>query len=378
LSRDREVFFGVLFARSTSTRVVLSYLKGPTLLFNNTRSCSTTVRKQKEEFFVKKNNNRLLEDLEEEKPENRPLIMSTDAKLISGTLISKEIQEELRVEVAAMKEKYPDLVPKLAIVQVGGREDSNVYIRMKIKAASDIGMLATHHKFPREITEEQLLDELNKLNNDPKVHGIIVQMPLDCDNPIDSHKVTDAVDASKDVDGLCTINEGRVAIGDLESGFMPCTPFGCIELIRRTGVKIEGAKAVILGRSKIVGTPVSELLKWYNATITVCHSKTKNLAEECRAADILVVAIGRPEMVKKDWVKPGAIVIDCGINAIPDSTKKSGQRLVGDVAFNEVKEVSGGITPVPGGVGPMTVCMLMKNTVIAAKKAMTRFEEHRG
>jgi len=243
---------------------------------------------------------------------------------------------------------------------------------MKLKAASTIGIEATHLKLPRTITQDELLEEITKLNENPKIHGIIVQMPLDSDNPIDSHLITDAVDASKDVDGLCTINEGRVAIGDLTSGFIPCTPFGCIELIRRSGVQISGANAVVLGRSKIVGTPVSELLKWYDATVTICHSKTKNLPEIVGRAEILVVGIGRPEMVKKDWVKPGAVVIDCGINSIPDATKKSGQRLVGDVAFDEVKEVASAITPVPGGVGPMTVCMLMKNTVIGAIKTLPK------
>jgi len=294
------------------------------------------------------------------------------AQLISGTEVSKQIQADLKAEVAQIKQEVPEFSPGLAIVQVGGREDSNVYIRMKIKAATEIGIDAKQIKFPKTITESELLDELDKLNKDPQIHGIIVQMPLDTDNAIDSHKITDAVDPSKDVDGLCTINEGRVAIGDLKSGFMPCTPYGCIELIKRTGVPMDGAKAVVLGRSKIVGTPVAELLKWYNATVTVCHSRTKNIADEVRAAEILVVGIGRPEMVKGSWVKPGAVVIDCGINAIPDASKKSGTRLVGDVDFKEVSQVAGYITPVPGGVGPMTVCMLMKNTVISAKKSIGR------
>jgi methylenetetrahydrofolate dehydrogenase (NADP+) / methenyltetrahydrofolate cyclohydrolase / formyltetrahydrofolate synthetase len=160
------------------------------------------------------------------------------------------------------------------------------------------------------------LSQVNKLNLDPQVHGIIVQMPLDSINPIDSHLITDAVSPSKDVDGLNTINEGRVAVGDLKSGFLPCTPNGCIELIRRSGVSMAGKNAVVLGRSKIVGTPVSELLKWENATVTVCHSRTANLADQCRRADILVVGIGRPQMVKGGWIKPGAVVIDCGINSI--------------------------------------------------------------
>lgn len=232
-------------------------------------------------------------------------------------------------------------------------------------------MKPEHVKLPRSITEGELLSVLEKLNNDSTIHGIIVQMPLDCDNKIDSHLVTDYVSPAKDVDGLNTINEGRVSIGDM-SGFVPCTPNGCIELIKRSGVPMAGANAVVLGRSKIVGTPASELLKWHNATVTVCHSKTRNIEQVCRSADILVVGIGRPEFVKGSWIKEGAVVIDCGINAIPDPTKKTGQRLVGDVAFNEAKDIASYITPVPGGVGPMTVVMLMTNTVISAERAVAQ------
>lgn len=275
------------------------------------------------------------------------------------------VENALREEVSALQ----GLRPKLAIVQVGGREDSNVYIRMKLKCAERIGIEAEHVRLPQSTTETELLITLSKLNNDHRVHGIIVQMPLDSENAIDSHLITDSVSPDKDVDGLNTINEGRVAVGD-KSGFLPCTPNGCIELIKQTGVQIAGKDAVVLGRSKIVGTPVSELLKWEHATVTVCHSKTANLSEKTRQADILVVAIGRPEMVKASWIKPGAVVIDCGINAIPDSTKKSGQRLVGDVAYEEAQGIASYITPVPGGVGPMTVAMLMRNTVIAAKRQM--------
>merc|ERR1719239_988496 len=238
------------------------------------------------------------------------------------------------MKVEDIKSKDPTFKPALVIVQVGGREDSNVYIRMKLKAAEEIGISASCLKLDKDT--------------------------------IDSHLVTDAVSPSKDVDGLCTTNQGRVATGDLNSGFLPCTPNGCIKLIERTGVKVAGSTAVVLGRSKIVGTPAAELLKWMHATVTVCHSKTTDLPSVCRTADILVVAVGRAEMVKRDWVKPGAVVIDCGINAIADPTKKSGQRLVGDVDYNEVVEVASHLTPVPGGVGPMTVAMLMYNTVQGA------------
>ncbi|XP_003700207.3 pug C-1-tetrahydrofolate synthase, cytoplasmic isoform X1 [Megachile rotundata] len=300
-------------------------------------------------------------------------VMSTDVRgvVLSGTELAKEIRESLKEDVTALKQKLPKFVPGLAIVQVGGREDSNVYIRMKIKASSEIGIAAEHVKLPNTTTEIELINKVNKLNNDPNVHGIIVQMPLDSVNKIDSHLITDLVSPEKDVDGLNTINEGRVAIGDM-SGFLPCTPNGCIELIKKSGVPIAGAQAVVLGRSKIVGTPVSELLKWHNATVTVCHSRTKNLPQVVSQADILVVGIGQPQMVKGSWIKPGAVVIDCGINSIADPTKKSGQRLVGDVDYEEAAKVASYITPVPGGVGPMTVAMLMKNTVISAQRAANK------
>ena len=294
-------------------------------------------------------------------------------QLLSGTEVASDIRSKLINDVAKISEELPGFKPGLAIVQVGGREDSNVYIRMKIKAAKEIGIEVEHVKLPRTITEAELLMKLKKLNGDPSVHGIIVQMPLDTDNPIDSHLITDSVSPEKDVDGLNTINEGRVAVGDL-SGFLPCTPNGCMELIKRSGVTIAGSQAVVLGRSKIVGTPCAELLKWHHATVTVCHSKTKNLDKETAKADILVVAIGRPQMVKASWIKPGVVVIDCGISAIPDATKKSGQRLVGDVDFEEAKKVASFITPVPGGVGLMTVAMLMNNTVQSAKRAAAKLK----
>ncbi|KAH8381321.1 hypothetical protein KR093_002573 [Drosophila rubida] len=294
--------------------------------------------------------------------------MSGEAKIISGTLVAKTIREELSREVKALGAQF---VPGLRIVQVGGREDSNVYIRMKIKAATEIGIQAELVQLPRSITELELLDKVRELNADRRVHGIIVQMPLDSDHKMDAHRVADAVSPSKDVDGLHTLNEGRLATGDM-GGFLPCTPWGCLELIRRTGVEIAGAQAVVLGRSKIVGTPAAELLKWNNATVTVCHSKTRNLEQLTRSADILVVGIGVAEMVKGSWIKPGAVVIDCGINCKPDASKASGSRLVGDVDYEQAKQVAGFLTPVPGGVGPMTVAMLMKNTVAAASRAAAR------
>ncbi|XP_073950454.1 pug C-1-tetrahydrofolate synthase, cytoplasmic isoform X2 [Choristoneura fumiferana] len=285
--------------------------------------------------------------------------------------IIASIENELREQVSQLRAQSASFLPRLAIVQVGGREDSNVYIRMKLKAAENIGIKAEHLRLPRDITESELLNRIVALNEDVSVHGIIVQMPLDSEHPIDPHRVTDAVSPSKDVDGLNTVNEGRAAVGDL-SGFIPCTPAGCVELVKRAGAAIAGSNVVVLGRSRIVGTPVAELLKWEHATVTVCHSKTKNLSEITKTADILVVAIGRPEMVKGSWIKPGAVVIDCGINPISDPSKASGQRLVGDVAYTEALAVAGHVTPVPGGVGPMTVAMLMRNTVLAARRSFDR------
>lgn len=286
-------------------------------------------------------------------------------------LVLASIENDLRDQVRKARSMWSDFEPRLAIVQVGGREDSNVYIRMKLKAAENIGIIAEHVRLPRDITESELLAKIMNLNEDPTVHGIIVQMPLDSVHTIDATRVTDAVSPEKDVDGLNTVNEGRVAVGDF-SGFVPCTPAGCLELIKKAGISIAGKNAVVLGRSRIVGTPVAELLKWEHATVTVCHSKTKNLSEITKTGDILVVAIGRPEMVKGSWIKPGAVVIDCGINPIEDSTKKSNQRLVGDVAYAEALSVASAVTPVPGGVGPMTVAMLMKNTVLAARRQLDR------
>jgi len=289
------------------------------------------------------------------------------AKVLSGKDAAADIRQRLQAEVASYG---PNFKPGLTIVQVGGRSDSNVYIKMKLKAAAEIGINANHLNLDRSASQSEILQAIDRLNADPNVHGIIVQMPLDCDDKtIDSHLVTNRVDSGKDVDGLTTINEGKVATGDLKTGFQPCTPAGCMDLIQRSGVQIEGARAVVLGRSKIVGTPMAELLKWAHATVTTCHSRTKDLESMVKQADILVVGIGIPEKVRGSWIKPGSVVIDCGINSIDDSSRKNGYRLVGDVAYKEASEHAGYITPVPGGVGPMTVALLMKNTVLSATRA---------
>nr|XP_033807737.1 C-1-tetrahydrofolate synthase, cytoplasmic [Geotrypetes seraphini] len=295
------------------------------------------------------------------------------AQVLSGTTVSAQVRERLKNEVALMKDKVPGFSPGLAILQVGDRDDSNLYIKVKLKAAAEIGINANHIKLPKSATETEVLRSIASLNEDSAIHGLIVQLPLDSDNPINTEKVTNAVAPEKDVDGLTSINAGKLARGDLGDCFIPCTPKGCLELIRQTGVQIPGKKAVVIGRSKIVGAPMHDLLLWNHATVTTCHSKTVQLNEEVNKADILVVGAGKAEMVKGDWIKPGAIVIDCGINYIPDNTKPNGKRVVGDVAYQEAKERASYITPVPGGVGPMTVAMLMENTVESAKRYLQKF-----
>ncbi|GAB5572935.1 C-1-tetrahydrofolate synthase [Prionailurus iriomotensis] len=258
--------------------------------------------------------------------------------------------------------------------EVGDRDDSNLYINVKLKAAEEIGIKATHIKLPRTATESEVLRYVTLLNEDLTVHGFIVQLPLDSENPINTEAVVNAIVPEKDVDGLTSISAGKLARGDLHDCFIPCTPKGCLELIKETGVQIAGRHAVVVGRSKIVGAPMHDLLLWNHATVTTCHSKTANLGEEVNKGDILVVATGQPEMIKGEWIKPGAIVIDCGINYIPDDTKPNGRKVVGDVAYNEAKERAAFITPVPGGVGPMTVAMLMQSTVESAKRFLEKFK----
>uniref|UniRef100_A0A671PUH5 C-1-tetrahydrofolate synthase, cytoplasmic n=1 Tax=Sinocyclocheilus anshuiensis TaxID=1608454 RepID=A0A671PUH5_9TELE len=281
------------------------------------------------------------------------------------------VKERLKKEVAAMKNQFPGFRPGLVVLQVGDRDDSNLYISMKLKAAAEIGINANHIRLPETATEDEVLRRIVAVNENPAVHGLIVQLPLDSINPINTEKVTNAVAPEKDVDGLTSINAGKLSRGDLGDCFIPCTPNGCMELISQTGVSVMGKNAVVIGRSKIVGAPMHDLLLWNHATVTTCHSKTLDLAEQ--VADILVVGAGRAEMVKGEWVKEGAVVIDCGINHIPDSSKASGKRVVGDVQYPSAIERAGYITPVPGGVGPMTVAMLMKNTVESAKRFLQTY-----
>ena len=289
------------------------------------------------------------------------------AKLIDGKAVAEDVKNKVKENVAYLKTEY-NITPGLATVLVGDRPDSRAYVASKQKACADLGMNSYAHNLPADISQGELLEVVQGLARDSNVHGILVQLPLPAH--IDAETILGAIPIEKDVDGFSPLNVGRLSMKNREPMFVPCTPLGCIYLIESAGTKIEGANAVVLGRSNIVGLPMSFLLLHRNATITICHSRTRDLPSITRNADILVAAIGKPWFVKADWVKPGATVIDVGINEIPDATKKSGKRLVGDVDFENVKEVAGAITPVPGGVGPMTIAMLMQNTLTAAQRAV--------
>jgi methylenetetrahydrofolate dehydrogenase (NADP+)/methenyltetrahydrofolate cyclohydrolase len=286
------------------------------------------------------------------------------AQLIDGKSIAQKVREEVAAEVnrrtAAGKPR-----PTLATVLVGDRTDSAAYVSSKGKACLELGMGSISEHLPAEATQEQVERLVKRLNADPQVSGILVQLPMPAH--IDEERVLSLISIEKDVDGFSPINIGRLAQKGRVPLFVPCTPYGCIYLLEQAGVKIEGANAVVLGRSNIVGMPVALLLLSRNATVTVCHSRTRDLPAVIHQADILIAAIGKMEMVRGDWIKPGAAIIDVGINERPDSTKKKGYRLVGDVNFEEAVQVAGFITPVPGGVGPMTIAMLMKNTLRAAQ-----------
>ncbi|KJE92827.1 mthfd1 protein [Capsaspora owczarzaki ATCC 30864] len=288
------------------------------------------------------------------------------ATILDGRVIAKALRDEVAADVAKLKAENDGYTPGLAIVQVGGREDSNVYIRMKTRAAAEAGVAFRHLHFPESIPQADLLDEIERLNNDAAVHGILVQLPLP--KHIDVEAVTDAIDFHKDVDGFHTLNVGKLAKSGETPLFVPCTPKGCMELLKRAGVQISGKNAVVVGRSNIVGHPVADLLLRQNATVTICHSRTQNLPEVVARGDIVIAAVGRPEMIKGDWLKPGAVVIDVGINSIKDEKTASGTKLVGDVDFASCVGKAGIITPVPGGVGPMTVAMLIESTVESAKR----------
>ena len=288
--------------------------------------------------------------------------------LIDGRTIADQIHEETRRHITTLKEQGGP--PGLAFVRVGEDPASRVYMGMKEKACERLGAQSQTHVLPKDTTEKELLELIGELNADPSVHGILVQAPLP--EQINEATIFASVSPNKDVDGFHPLNVGKLLLGDTD-GFSPCTPAGIHELLIRSGVQISGAEVVILGRGNIVGKPMAAILcqkrDHANATISLCHSRTRNLKEHCQRADILIAAMGVPEFVKADMVKPGAVVIDVGVNRVPDPTAKNGSRLVGDVDFAAVQPITGQITPNPGGVGPMTIAMLLRNTVRAAAKA---------
>jgi methylenetetrahydrofolate dehydrogenase (NADP+)/methenyltetrahydrofolate cyclohydrolase len=279
---------------------------------------------------------------------------------IDGKTIASDLRAAVAAEVARAKAAH-GFTPGIAAVLVGEDPASGVYVRAKSKAVAEAGMRAFDHTLPADTAEADLLALIARLNADAAVSGILVQLPLP--RQIDAQKVIAAIDPDKDVDGFHPLNVGRLARG-LPGGLIPCTPLGCVRLARSVHASLAGLEAVVVGRSTIVGKPVAQLLLAENATVTVAHSRTRDLPAVCRRADILIAAIGRPEMVRGDWIKPGATVIDVGINRVPGEGGKS--RIVGDVAFDEAMKVAGAVTPVPGGVGPMTIACLLLNTLRAA------------
>jgi 5,10-methylene-tetrahydrofolate dehydrogenase/methenyl tetrahydrofolate cyclohydrolase len=288
------------------------------------------------------------------------------ANLIDGKAIAESIRENVKQQVIERVSKGLP-APGLATIIIGNNPASKVYVRMKHKACQEAGILSIGHELPAEASQEEVENLVRKLNNDPKIHGILVQLPLPAG--LDEEQVLNTVSLKKDVDGFHPINIGRLAQKGRQPLFVPATPSGVMVLLEESGTQIEGANAVVLGRSNIVGMPVSLLLVDANATVTICHSRTKDLPGKIRQADILVAAVGIPNYVRGDWIKPGATVIDVGVNRVEDKDSKRGYRLVGDVNFDEALEVAGAITPVPGGVGPMTIAMLLRNTLRAAHLA---------
>jgi methylenetetrahydrofolate dehydrogenase (NADP+)/methenyltetrahydrofolate cyclohydrolase len=289
------------------------------------------------------------------------------ATIIDGKQIAQEIRAELTKEVAELKEK--GIVPGLGVVLVGEDPASQSYVTAKEKACADIGLHSDDNRLPVDTTQEELIALVKKMNADPKINGILVQLPLP--RHLDEAEVLMTIDPAKDVDGFHPVNVGKMMVG--EKAFLPCTPHGVVQLLARSGVTIEGSHVVVVGRSNIVGKPVANMLlqkkENANATVTICHTRTKDISHFTKQADIIIAAAGRPNTITADMVKDGAAVIDVGVNRVEDASKKRGYRLVGDVDFDAVKEKAGLITPVPGGVGPMTITMLMFNTVESAKMA---------
>jgi methylenetetrahydrofolate dehydrogenase (NADP+)/methenyltetrahydrofolate cyclohydrolase len=285
--------------------------------------------------------------------------------IIDGKQVAASVIDSVKSATSILK-KDSGVKPGLAVVIVGDDPASHAYVSSKSRMAKECGFNSIQHTLPEETTQDDLARLVETLNSDERIHGILVQLPLP--RHLNSEPIIQSIKPEKDVDGLHVVNAGKLATGDLEGGLVSCTPAGAMVFVRRThGNDLSGLNAVVIGRSNLFGKPMAALLLAANATVTIAHSRTRDLAAVCRTADILVAAVGRPEMVKADWVKPGATVIDVGINRIPAPEKGEGKsRMVGDVAFDECARVAGVITPVPGGVGPMTIAMLMANTVIAA------------
>jgi 5,10-methylene-tetrahydrofolate dehydrogenase/methenyl tetrahydrofolate cyclohydrolase len=284
------------------------------------------------------------------------------ATIIDGKSIAADVRREVAEETARLK-ALTGQVPTLAAVLVGENPASQTYVNSKGKACLEAGMGSVTHRLPATASQAEVENLVRELNANPEVNGILVQLPLP--KGLDEQAVLDLISLDKDVDGFHPMNIGQLVMKGRTPQFIPCTPNGCIELLKRSGILISGADAVVVGRSNIVGVPVAALLNNADATVTICHSRTRDLPEKVKRADIVVAAIGRPEFVRGEWIKPGAAVIDVGINRIDDPSSKSGTRLVGDVAYDEAVKVAGAITPVPGGVGPMTIAMLLTNTVRA-------------
>lgn len=288
------------------------------------------------------------------------------AKIIDGKKIAETIRQELKEEIELLKNKH-SVTPGLAVVLVGENPASQVYVRMKNKACHKIGIYSEQHTLNADVTETEVLKLVAKLNKNDKIHGILVQLPLP--SHIDEHKVINTIIPEKDVDGFHPVNLGKLMIG--QDCFLPCTPYGIQQMLVHSGVKIQGAELVVVGRSNIVGKPIANILlqkkENANATVTICHSRTKDLSAVTRRADILIAAIGRPEMITADMVSKDAVVIDVGVNRVDDNSTEKGYRIVGDVKFAEVSKKCKAISPVPGGVGPMTITMLLYNTVKSAK-----------
>lgn len=290
------------------------------------------------------------------------------AEIIDGKRIAAEMREELKAVTARLKER--GVVPGLGVIVVGDDPASASYVTAKERACEECGLFSDDNRLAADTSEDELLSLVDRMNNDPRIHGILVQLPLP--DHIDESKVLLAIDPAKDVDGFHPMNVGKMVVG--EDAFLPCTPHGVVQLLLRSGVELSGAHVVIAGRSNIVGKPLANMLiqksPTGNATVTVCHTRTRDLAGHTRRADIVIAAAGRPNTITADMVKDGATVVDVGVNRVDDATRKRGYRLVGDVDFDAVKEKASRITPVPGGVGPMTITMLLYNTVEAAKRAM--------